>query len=266
MKYIYSFCFIVLSIFLYTSCSNKPKEETVKVVINKVRTRTDLAELLAKKMNTSVDAYKVYFFNNDSLTKLGKDSATIMSAIIPNTYIVYKNATPAKVLKKIMDYENTFWDPTRKEKAAALGLNTHQIITIASIVEEETIKDADKGNIASVYLNRLNKKMPLQADPTIKFALDSFSITRIYEKYIKMAATSPYNTYTHLGLPPGPICTPSTKTIDAVLNAPKTDYLYFVAQPNFSDLSNFTNDYKIHLKNAAVYHQFLDSVFKARKK
>jgi UPF0755 protein len=108
--------------------------------------------------------------------------------------------------------------------------------------------------------------MRLEADPTLKYAINDFTLTRILLKHKDMAAKSPYSTYANFGLPPGPICTPSTKTIDAVLNMPKTNFIFFVAKPNFSGLSNFTNDYIVHLKNAAVYHKFLDSLAKAKKK
>jgi UPF0755 protein len=246
-------------------CKKKERPVT-KLVLNTIRTKNQLADTLGSKMNIDPALFKAYLLNNDSLIKLGEDSVTIMSSIMPNTYLVYKDATPAAILKKVLAYKNTFWDTQRKEKAAALGLTPHQVVTMASIVEEETHNNADKGNVASVYINRIKQKMKLGADPTIKFAIDSFQLTRIREKHIKMAETSPYSTYANLGLPPGPICTPSTKTIDAVLNAPKTDYLYFVAQPNFSGLSNFAKEYDQHLKYAAIYHQFLDSLEKARKK
>jgi UPF0755 protein len=256
---------ILACIVLATACKEKPKE-TIKVVINKLRTREDLAKKLAITMEDKVENYRNYLLNDDSLKKIGKDSATIMSAIIPNTYLVYKGTNAAKVLKKIMDYEAVFWNVDRKAKAEKLGLTPHQVVTLASIVEEETNVDADKGNVASVYINRLKLGMKLEADPTLKFAIDSFGLKRILLKHKEMAASSPYSTYANKGLPPGPICTPSTKTIDAVLNAPATDYVFFVAQPNFSGFSNFTKDYTVHLKNADIYHKFLDSLEKARKK
>lgn len=259
------FHLIMLTTIFLVSCKEKKERETVKVIINKERTREDVAELLSKLMNDDIENYRKYLFNEDSLQKFGKDSATIMSAIIPNTYLVFKGTSAGKVLKKILDYENVFWDSTRKEKAQKLGFTPHQIITIASIVEEETNKEADKGKIASVYINRLQQGMKLEADPTLKYAINDFSLKRILLKHKDMAANSPYSTYANIGLPPGPICTPSTKTIDAVLNAPKTDYIFFVAQPNFSGLSNFTKDYQEHLKNAKSYHLFLDSLAKAKK-
>jgi UPF0755 protein len=124
----------------------------------------------------------------------------------------------------------------------------------------------EKKNISSVYLNRMNISMPLQSCPTVKFALKDFALKRIYEKHI--AVESPYNTYRHSGLPPGPICTPQPATIDLVLNAPKTDYLYFVAKADFSDAHEYTSNYQDHLKKAKEYQQALDkqeAIRKARK-
>lgn len=135
---------------------------------------------------------------------------------------------------------------------------------LASIVEEETNMQGDKGKIASVYLNRMAKGMRLAADPTIKFALKNFEIKRIYEKYTQVE--SPYNTYRNAGLPPGPICTPSTQTIEAVLDAPKTDYLYFVAKPDFSGYSNFAATYPEHLQFAQAYRKALDEQMAIRAK
>ena len=126
----------------------------------------------------------------------------------------------------------------------------------AAIVEEETNYDSDKSLIASVYQNRIKKSMPLQACPTIKFAMQDFGLTRIYEKYL--SNPSPYNTYNHRGLPPGPICTPSPKTIDIVLDAPSTDYLYFVAKADFSGYHHFSSTYEEHNQFAKEYQKQLD--------
>ena len=123
------------------------------------------------------------------------------------------------------------------KKAEQLHLTPKEVYTVASIVEEETNRIEDKGKIASVYINRLRKGMKLAADPTIKFAMKDFGLKRIYFKYLSYP--SPYNTYFHTGLPPGPINTPSIKTIDAVLDAPETDYLFFVARPNSGGLIRF---------------------------
>ena len=155
------------------------------------------------------------------------------------------------------------WNNERKEKAAKKGLTVNQVVTIASIIDEETNAKAEKPTIASVYLNRINKGMPLQADPTVKFALNDFSIKRVLFKHLQVV--SPYNTYKNRGLPPGPICTPQEATIDDVLNAPETDYLYFVASPAFDGTHKFSSTYTEHQKLATEYQKALDERFKVTK-
>jgi UPF0755 protein len=158
----------------------------------------------------------------------------------------------------------TFWEKNdRKGQAAELGLTPQQVYTIASIVEEETNKQDEKGNIASVYINRLNKGMPLGADPTVKFALKDFGLKRILYQHLQVA--SPYNTYRNQGLPPGPICTPSSKTIDAVLKAPKTDYLFFVAKSDFSGYHSFATNFADHIKLAKEYQRALDEYLEKKQ-
>ncbi|MGN6619393.1 MAG: endolytic transglycosylase MltG, partial [Ilyomonas sp.] len=150
-----------------------------------------------------------------------------------------------------------FWEKNnRLEKAKALGFTPQQVYTLASIVEEETNKDDEKGDIASVYINRYNKGMPLGADPTIKFALKDFALKRIL--YGHLNVNSPYNTYRNKGLPPGPICTPQKVTIDAVLDAPKTNYLFFVARSDFSGYHHFSDNYAEHQQYARLYQKALD--------
>ena len=139
-----------------------------------------------------------------------------------------------------------------------MGFTPQQVYTIASIVEEETNKHDEKGNVASVYINRYEKGMRLGADPTVKFALKDFGLKRIYEKHLQVQ--SPYNTYRNSGLPPGPICTPSPKTIDAVLDAPKTDYYFFVAKSDFSGYHTFSRDYAEHIQHAKEYRKALDEL------
>jgi UPF0755 protein len=168
-------------------------------------------------------------------------------------------------MKKMVDAQQKFWNTNnRLEKAKAIGMTTNEVYTLASIVEEECNYDSDKTLIASVYQNRMKKEMPLQACPTIKFAMQDFTLTRIYEKYL--SNPSPYNTYRHKGLPPGPICTPSPKTIDLVLNAPKTNYLYFVAKSDFSGYHHFSATFEEHSKFAKEYQLKLDEYQKRKNK
>lgn len=238
------------------------KQVAVNLVITKLRTKEDLAKKIASLFET--DSLKAIHFlnNNDSLRQFDVDSNTVMTDVIPDTYTYTWNTSMKNIFKKLYDQEQKFWNPERVQKAERLQLTPKQVYTLASIVEEETNKQEDKGKIASVYMNRLKKGMKLAADPTVKFAMKDFGLKRIYEKYLQFP--SPYNTYLNTGLPPGPICTPSVKTIDAVLNSPETDYLFFVARSDFSGYSDFSSTYQQHQVNAKAYQQALDSLTKSR--
>lgn len=149
-----------------------------------------------------------------------------------------------------------FWNFERKNEAKAMGLNEVQVITLASIVDEETANDAEKPMIAGMYYNRLKTDMPLQADPTVKFALGKFELKRIYHDMLQ--TDSPYNTYKYKGLPPGPIRIPSVAGIEAVLNHVHHDYLYMCAKEDFSGTHNFAKTYAEHKQNAAKYTKALN--------
>jgi UPF0755 protein len=248
------------SIFKVLRLLKSGKQTAINLVITKLRTKEDLAAKIASGFECDSSAFIDFLNNNDSLSTYGLDTNTAMTAIIPNTYSIYWNTSAHKIFRKLFNESERFWNDDRKAKAAALNLTTGQVYTLASIVEEETNNEDDKGKIASVYLNRLRAGMKLSADPTIKFALCNFSLKRIYTGNIAACSASPYNTYLKTGLPPGPICTPSPKTIDAVLNAPATDYLYFVAKPDGTGLSNFTSSYQQHAINARNYQHYLDSL------
>ncbi|MDO9375109.1 MAG: endolytic transglycosylase MltG [Ferruginibacter sp.] len=235
----------------------------VNLVINKLRTKEDLAKKIGSSFETDSVAVIDYLNTNDSLSRYGLDTNTVMTAIIPNTYSVLWNTPVNRIFKKLYEEQKVFWNDERKQKAKGLNLTPQQAYIVASIVEEETNKDADKGKIASVYINRLETGMRLGADPTVKFAMKDFGLKRIYHKHLEFP--SPYNTYRNEGLPPGPICTPSPKTIDAVLNSPSTSYLYFVAKPDLKGFSNFATSYQEHLKFAKEYQAALDSFIRLKQ-
>lgn len=235
----------------------------INLVINKLRIKEDLARLIGKGFIS--DSTEVMHFLNspDSLKPYHVDTNTVFTMIISDTYTFYWGTPLRKIFNRLYDASVTFWSKKqRTEKANSIGYNPVQAYILASIIEEETNIDEDRAKIASVYINRLNKGMALQACPTIKYAMKDFSLTRIYEKYL--TNPSPYNTYHRKGLPPGPICTPSPKTIDIVLAAPKTDYLYFVAKSDFSGYSHFSTTFAEHTKYAKEYQQALD-VLMAKK-
>ncbi len=240
------------------------QQAPVNLVITKLRTKEDLARMVGNRFEC--DSAEMISFLNDERTSLHEydlTTETAMTAVLPDTYTFVWNSTPKLIFDKLFNESQKFWTEERKAKAQAQSLTQEQVYTVASIVEEETNAQAEKGNVASVYLNRVKIGMPLQADPTIKFALKDFGLKRIYQKHLTVE--SPYNTYRNKGLPPGPICTPSRKTIDAVLNAPKTDYIYFVASPNFDGTHEFSSNYKEHLQKAKAYQQELNRQEEIRK-
>jgi len=235
------------------------QQSPVNFVINKIRTNEDLAHLISKNFEADSLSVISYINNTDSLQQLSVDENTLMTLVIPNTYTMYWTTKTSRIFQRLKTERDNFWEKNdRSKKAKSMGFTPTEIYTIASIVEEETNKHDEKGNVASVYINRLKKGMPLGADPTIKFALKDFSLKRIYEKHLQVA--SPYNTYRNRGLPPGPICTPSSKTIDAVLNAPETDYTFFVAKSDFSGYHTFSTTYAEHLQNAKEYQRALNEL------
>ncbi len=240
------------------------QQSPVNLVINKLRTKQDLAKLIGKNFEADSADVMSFLNNPDSLSSLHVDANSVMAIVIPNTYTFYWTASVSKIFNKLKSESETFWSKNnRTAKAAEMGFTPAQVYTIASIVEEETNKNDEKGEIASVYINRYNKGMPLGADPTVKFALQDFSIKRIMFKHLEVL--SPYNTYKVRGLPPGPICTPSARTIDEVLDAPKTDYLFFVAKSDFSGYHTFSSNFAEHKKYAREYQTALDE-YLARKK
>lgn len=235
------------------------QQAQISLVINKLRKPSDFAKLLGKQFNTdSAEANKQIksFFSNNSLA-INEDNW--LTQIIPNTYNFYWNTPLEKIFNTLQTEANKFWNKEREQKLQAIGLSKNQAIIIASIVEEETNKQDEKGKVASVYINRLNKNMFLGADPTIKFALNDFSLKQIL--FVHLNVASPYNTYKNRGLPPGPICTPSIKTIDAVLEAPRTDYLFFVAEASLNGYHHFSTNYTEHQQYAKLYHEAIKQLF-----
>ena len=229
----------------------------VKLVINKIRTKHDLITLLSTNLEADSAILQQLLSDASYLSQYGLDTNTAMCMVLPDSYEFRWNTSADKTLKKLDDNYRKFWDDGRKQQAKEHNLTPVQTVILASVVDEETNVNDDKPNIASVYLNRLKTGMKLEADPTVKFAVGDFTIRRI--KGVMLQNPSPYNTYIYLGLPPGPICTPSISSIQAVLDAPKTTYLYFCAKEDFSGRSNFASTYAEQLKNAHAYQQALNA-------
>lgn len=242
--------------FIYRNLRNG-HQSAVKLTIPSVRTTDKLAEAMAGKLMMTKDDLMAYLTSNDSLAPFKRDTTHAVCLFIPNTYEVYWNISPKQFLQRMSDEAKAFWNGSRAAQAQALGLTTDEVITLASIIDEETANDAEKPMIAGMYYNRLRKGMPLQADPTVKYALGDFSLKRIYNNMLR--TVSPYNTYMNVGLPPGPIRIPTVAGIDAVLNMTKHDYLYMCAKEDFSGKHNFARTYQEHLANAAKYSAALNA-------
>lgn len=252
------------SLFQLARMLRNGRQSPVNLVITKIRTKENLASLIGKKFEVDSASVMNFINNPDTLRRYELDTNTVMTTVFPNTY-TYLWTTPVPgIFRKLFAEYKKVWTEERKRKADSIGLTQTNAYILASIIEEETNNNEEKGLIASVYMNRMAKNMNLGADPTVKFALRNFALKRIYEKHL--AVESPYNTYRKKGLPPGPICTPSVQTLDQVLNAPKTDYLFFVAKKDFTEGHVFTSNYQEHLKYAREYQQALNTQEQLKQK
>jgi len=231
------------------------KQEPVRITFNNVRLIHDLAQKITKNLNMTADEFEAALINFAMTNKYGFTKDNVMAMFIPNTYEVYFNITPTALVNKMYQQYDAFWNETRKAKAREVGLTPIEVSTLAAIVQAETIKAEEAPIIAGLYLNRLRKGIALQADPTLVFAVGDFSLKRILNEHKEF--DSPYNTYLHPGLPPGPINLPEISSIDAVLNYFHSDYYYMCAKEDFSGRHNFTNSYEEHMSNAIRYQRAL---------
>lgn len=227
------------------------QQTPVSLVVPSVRTTDRLSEELCRHLMIDSGQLQALLCDEAVCKSYGKDTLTIQCLFVPNTYSVYWNISAEKLLERMKKEYDRFWNDGRKAKAAGAQLTPDEVMTLASIVDEETANDAEKPMVAGMYINRLRCGMPLQADPTVKYAWKRFDLRRIYNNLLRI--DSPFNTYRYAGLPPGPIRIPSVAGIDAVLNYVRHDYLYMCAKEDFSGTHNFAVTYTDHLKNAARY-------------
>lgn len=227
----------------------------IKLTFSNVRTKNELAGKIARAIEA--DSAVLVSVMNDStiLSEYGFTPATIPAMILPNTYEIWWNTNAEKFIKRMHREYEKFWTEERRETARSAGLNPVEVATLASIVDEETIRGDEKTTVAGLYINRLDNGMRLQADPTIKYVLGDFTINRVLSR--DLIIDSPYNTYLYKGLPPGPIRFPSISGINAVLNHEKHDYLYMCARDDFSGYHYFSKTLRQHNVNAAKYRQAL---------
>lgn len=219
----------------------------VKVVFNNMRTVEQLAGRISEQIEADSTSIVDAIYATDNV-----DATTF----IPNTYEFYWNTTAEDFVNKMVVEYNRFWNETRLEKAKNIKLTQREVSILASIIDKETSKTSEMPRIAGVYMNRLNKRWPLQADPTLIFALGDYNIRRVLDVHKNI--DSPYNTYKYAGLPPGPICIPSIAAIDAVLNAEKHNYYYFCAKDDLSGYHVFAKNINEHNRNAEKYRRALN--------
>lgn len=232
------------------------RQTPVRVVIPSIRTLDRMVATIDKRiMADSADIMRVL---NDTayISSLGFTRETLPALFIPNTYEFYWTVSPEAFVKQMHKEYTRFWTKERLQKAEKKGLTAVEVSILASIVEEETAYNPEKPTIAGLYLNRIRKGIPLQADPTVKFGLKAFELRRILNEHLKI--DTPYNTYMHRGLPPGPIRIPSIVGIESVLNATEHEYIYMCGKEDFSGSHNFAVTYAEHLRNAARYWKALN--------
>lgn len=231
-------------------------QDPLNVTFNNVRTKSDLAEKISTRLEADPKEMLALLNDKEYVKKFGFDTNTIMSMFIPNTYEFFWTTSAKEIFERMQNEYEKFWNEERLSKAKALNLSPNQVMIVASIVEAETNMSDEKPTIAGVYLNRLEKNWLLQADPTVKFALNDFAIRRITYDHIK--TDSPYNTYKYAGLPPGPINLPSITSIEAVLNREDHDFMFFVADPSSPGYHKFSESFRQHVASARKYRKDLD--------
>lgn len=251
--------YIIDKAYSYTGLVNllrSGRQTPVKVTFNNIRTLNELAGKLGRQIEADSSVIITYLTNSDNLQSAGFTRENVISVFIPDTYEFWWNTSAGSFFSRMVKEYRSFWNDERLAKAKEKGLDPLQVAILASIIDDEVARPDEKPRIAGVYLNRLKRGMPLQACPTIKFALNDFSITRVLKKYLNV--DSPYNTYIHAGFPPGPIGCPTIEGIESVLNAEKHDYLFFAARADFSGYHNFSRTLAEHNHYAAIYQAGLN--------
>jgi len=232
-------------------------QEPVKLTFNTIRLKDELAQKVAEQIEAPSSSIINLLEDEDYVAVLGFSSENALCMFIPNTYEFYWNTSADQFLRRMKKEYDKFWNETRLQQAAGIGLTPTEVSILASIVQKETNFNDEKRVVAGVYLNRLKKNMKLEADPTLVFALGNFSVNRVLSVYKEI--DSPYNTYMYSGLPPGPICLPEISSLKAVLDYAKHNYLYFCAKDDFSGRHSFAASYNQHLVNARRFQRALDN-------
>jgi len=245
------------------SVLNSSQQVPVRITFSYVRLRNELVEKITKNLGMSPDDFSKGLddFIKNNTDGFNKDN--ILCMFLPNTYEVYFNVLPADLVAKLNGEYKRFWNEERINKAKAIGLTPIEVSILASIVQAESIKSDEAPVIAGLYLNRLKKKIALQADPTLVYAVGDFTLKRVLNGHKQI--DSPYNTYKYPGLPPGPINVPQIASIDAVLNYQPNDYYYMCAKEDFSGYHNFAHNLDDHNVNARKYQRALTAEMEKAK-
>lgn len=236
-------------------------QEPVNVVINNIRSVNDLAAVLASKLEGDSLDFLTVFTNSKFLERKALNEFSLLSVFIPNTYQFFWNTSPEKAFERLKNESDAFWEK-RESGLERVAMTKLELITLASIVESETPKKDEMPTVAGLYINRLERNMKLESDPTVIYAIEkdnpSEDIRRVLYKHLEYE--SPYNTYIHKGLPPGPILVPSIVAIDAVLNYQKHNYIFMTAEPERPGYHNFAETLGEHTRNARKYHAWVKRV------
>ena len=234
------------------------KQEKVKIVFNAAdHTNDDIIKKVVDKLEITEEELQTFFVSDTPLRqKYNFTNDNLRCLFIPETYELNWNTSLPEFMKMVEETYLDFWTPARKQKAKRCNLSESEVFILASIVQSESAIDEEQQQIAGVYINRINKNMPLQADPTLIYAVGDFSIQRVRSR--DKDIDSPYNTYRNRGLPPGPICLPYPQSIDAVLNYNKHNFLYFCAKPSLNGYSDYAATYEEHRKFADAYQKEMD--------
>jgi UPF0755 protein len=232
------------------------RQAPVNVTFNNIRTLDELAGRIGSQVETDSASFTAFFDDENNYLNDGFNRLTVISVFIPDTYQLYWTTDARGFYRRMLREYRSYWNKERTASAGALELTPAEVSVLASIVDEEASREDEKSRIAGVYINRLRQGMPLQADPTVKYAVNDFTLRRILNRHLEV--DSPYNTYKFKGLPPGPIRCPSRSGLEAVLNAEKHDYLYFVARYDSSGYHHFSRTLAEHNRYAAAYRRELN--------
>lgn len=231
-------------------------QEPVRIQFQNIRLKEQFAGFVSAQLELDSLALLALLEDERLADSLGFTSHNFFTMFVPNTYEFYWNTSAEGFVKRMNDEYQRFWNEERRQKAANLGMTPQEVSVLASIVDGEAMHNSEMPTIAGLYINRLNKGMLLQADPTVIFANNDFTIRRVLYRHLEK--DSPYNTYKYRGLPPGPINMPSVSAIDAVLNHEDHAYIYMCAKEDFSGYHRFAVTQAEHNINARKFQQALN--------